>query len=90
MHTHKDLMGYCVGGMSVVFTGSMGEYETKLGPRKAAPWSLLIVTWTENWFLKKQRCPGRVAQLVRASSGYTKVLVSISGQDTHKNQPVNA
>ena len=39
-------------------------------------------------FLKK--CPGHIAQLVRASSRYTKVAGSIPGQGTYKNQPMSA
>ena len=31
-----------------------------------------------------------VSQLIRASSQYTKVVGSIHGQDTYKNQPINA
>ena len=34
--------------------------------------------------------PGWVAQLVRASSQYTKVAGSIPGQGTRKTQPMNA
>ena len=34
--------------------------------------------------------PGPVAQLVRASSRYTKVAGSIPGQSTYKKQPMNA
>ena len=34
--------------------------------------------------------PGWVAQLVIASSPYTKVADSIAGQGTYKNQPINA
>ena len=34
--------------------------------------------------------PGRVSQLVRASSWYTKVAGLIPGQGTYKNQPVSA
>ena len=35
-------------------------------------------------------CPGPVAQLVRVSTQYAKVVGSIPGQDTYKNQPMNA
>ena len=35
------------------------------------------------------QCPGQVAQLVRASSLYTKVAGSIPGQ-AHTKQPMNA
>lgn len=34
-----------------------------------------------------QRGRGRAAQLVKASSGYTRLAGSIPGQGTHKNQP---
>lgn len=34
--------------------------------------------------------PGREAQLVRASTRYTKVADMILGQDTFKDQPTNA
>ena len=39
---------------------------------------------------KTNRCPNWVAQLVRASSQYAKVVGSIPGQDIYKNQPMNA
>ena len=42
------------------------------------------------FMIKKKPCPGRVALLVRALSQYAKVVGSIPGQGTHKNQPVNA
>ena len=34
--------------------------------------------------------PGRVTQLIRASSQYAKVVGLILTQGTHKNQPMNA
>ena len=37
-----------------------------------------------------QAGPGQVAQLVRASSQYDKVVGSIPGQGIYKNQPMNA
>ena len=41
--------------------------------------------------LKLMNCgPGSIAQLVRASSSYTKVVGSISNQGTYKKQPMNA
>ena len=39
---------------------------------------------------EKRNIPGWVAQLVRASSQYAKVVGLIPGQDTYKNQPTNA
>ena len=51
--------------------------------------SLLYSDWvfsTENTYLG----PGWIAQLVRASLRYAKVAGSIPGQDTYKNQPMNA
>ena len=34
--------------------------------------------------------PWLVAQLVRTLSQYAKIMSSIPGQDTYKNQPMNA
>ena len=45
-------------------------------------WLILIGFW--KLFLS----PGWVAQLVRASSQYTKVKGSIPRQGTYKNQPI--
>ena len=40
---------------------------------------------------KNQLCsPGRVAQLVRTSSQYAKVVGSNHNQDTYKNKPMDA
>ena len=33
---------------------------------------------------------GGAISLIRVSSGYVKVVVSVPGQGTYKNQPVNA
>ena len=44
-----------VGWASVVFAGTLGEREIKLGPRKAAPWSFLALLYIQIGFLKKQR-----------------------------------
>ena len=40
------------------------------------------------FIIKMQRCPGLVAQLVRVSSPYAKVVGLMPGQGTYKNQPV--
>lgn len=47
---------------------------------------------TNRAFTKKgmRGSPGRIAQLVRASSSYVKVAGSISVQGTQKKQPMNA
>ena len=39
---------------------------------------------------EQQSRPGRVGLLVRTWSRYTKVVGSIPGQGTYKNQPMNA
>ena len=41
-------------------------------------------------FLNKELGPGPVAQLVRVSSQYTKVVGLIPSQGTNKNQSMNA
>ena len=42
-------------------------------------------------FLKPNlKSPGKISQLVRASSRYTKVMGSISSQGTYKKRPMNA
>ena len=45
---------------------------------------------TKFWGLIRINGPGQVAQLVRASSGYAKVVSSIPGQGTYENQPMTA
>ena len=46
--------------------------------------------WKALLFRKAAVSPGGVAQLVRALSRYAKVVGSISGQGTYKQQPMNA
>ena len=46
------------------------------------PWAGLKV--------RRQMGPGWVAQLLRASSQYTKLVGSIPGQGTYEKQPMNA
>ena len=51
-----------------------------------------ILTGSKNWEMLSSTFlgPGWVAHLVRAWSQCTKVSGSIPGQDTYKNQPMNA
>ena len=51
---------------------------------------LFLKKWNLNCPSKDEQGPGQVAQLVRASSQYTKVVGSISGQGTYRKQPMNA
>ena len=50
-----------------------------------ADWTELIEMY--DW--KNNMSPGQVAQLVRASSQYTKVVSSISSQGPYKKQLMN-
>ena len=47
-------------------------------------------SWPSKWSPKVSADPGRLAQLVRVFSCYTRVAGSISGLGTYKNQPMNA
>ena len=45
--------------------------------------------WEKSILKARKGCPGRVAQLVGASSLYAKVAGSVPTQGTYKNQPKN-
>ena len=58
-------------------------------PYLSQPWYLIVLEEYE--FIRKySRNPGWVAWLIKALSQYTKVASMIPGQDTYKNQQVNA
>ena len=42
-----------------------------------------------DFFKAQMYCPGQVAQLAGASAGHTKVVGSIPGQITYREQPMN-
>ena len=51
---------------------------------------VLLIFRTLKISVRIETGPGRVVQLVRKSSCYSKVAGLISGQSTYKNQTVNA
>ena len=66
---------------------------SKRGNYKIRKWAFCFQPYYKDTIpcqCKKILGPGRVAQLVRTSSQYTKVADPIPSQGTYKNQPVNA
>ena len=58
--------------------------------RQPANRATLVRTEIHYFKTNKQPHPGQVAQLVRAVSGYAKIVGLIPSQGTYKKQPMNA